>query len=55
MPFHPYAEPEQIYRGKFHDISITVLIPPMDASPIPSITEDLVNYGAKTILLICGS
>ena len=34
MPFHPYAAPEQIYRGKFQDISITVLIPPMGASPI---------------------
>lgn len=55
MPFHPYAAPEQIYRGKFQDISITILIPPMGASPISSITEDLINCGAKTILLVCGS
>jgi uridine phosphorylase len=55
MPFHPYAAPEHIYRGKFQDISITVLTPPMGASPMASIAEDLINCGAKTILLVCGS
>lgn len=55
MPFHPYAAPEQIYRGQFQEILITVVIPPMGASPISSIAEDLINCGAKTILLVCGS
>ncbi len=54
-PFHPYAAPEYVYRGKFKDIPITVLIPPMGASPIASIAEDLIFCGAKTILLVCGS
>ncbi len=55
MPFHPYAGPEKIFRGKYHDIPITVLIPPMGASPIASIAEDLIQCGAKVILLVCGS
>ncbi|MFX1311739.1 MAG: hypothetical protein ACFFHD_03870 [Promethearchaeota archaeon] len=55
MSFHPYASPEEIFRGKYHDIPITVLIPPMGASPIATIAEDLIYCGAKVILLVCGS
>ena len=55
MPFHPYAAPEHIYRGKYREIPITILIPPMGASPIASIAEDLIYCGAKVILLVCGS
>ncbi|MFX0034551.1 MAG: hypothetical protein ACFE9I_02785 [Candidatus Hermodarchaeota archaeon] len=55
MPFHPYIAPDYIYRGKFKEIPITVLIPPMGASPIASIAEDLIFCGAKTIFLVCGS
>ena len=55
LPFHPYAAPEHIYRGKYQDLQITVLIPPMGASPMASIAEDLIFCGAKTILLVCGS
>ena len=55
LPFHPYSAPEYIYRGKYQNIQLTVLIPPMGASPLASITEDLIYCGAKTILLVCGS
>ena len=55
IPFHPYASPEKIFRGKYHNIPVTVLIPPMGASPIASIAEDLIQCGAKVILLVCGS
>ncbi|MFX1566773.1 MAG: hypothetical protein ACFFCV_00240 [Promethearchaeota archaeon] len=55
LPFHPYSAPEYIYRSKYQDIQLTVLIPPMGASPIASIAEDLIYCGAKTILLVCGS
>lgn len=55
IPFHPYAAPEHIYRGKFKETPITILISPMGASPIASIAEDLIFCGAKTILLVCGS
>ncbi|MFX1571740.1 MAG: hypothetical protein ACFFB0_03250 [Promethearchaeota archaeon] len=54
-PYHPYAAPEKIFRGKYHDIPLTILIPPMGASPMASIAEDLIQCGAKLILLICGS
>lgn len=53
--FHPYASPEHIYRGKYQEIQLTVMIPPMGASPMASIAEDLIYCGAETILLICGS
>jgi len=55
MPFHPYAAPEHIYRGSYKEINITVIIPPMGASPMASIAEDLIFCGAKRILLVCGS
>ena len=53
--FHPYTAPEFIYRGKYQEIQLTILMPPMGASPMASIAEDLIYCGAKTILLICGS
>lgn len=55
MRFHPYSTPEQLYRGKYKDLPITVLIPPMGASPMASIAEDLIFCGAKSVLLVCGS
>lgn len=55
MRFHPYSAPEYMYRGKYRELPITVLIPPMGASPMASIAEDLIFCGAKTILLVCGS
>lgn len=55
MRFHPYSAPEHMYRGKYKECPFTVLIPPMGASPMASIAEDLIFCGAKTILLVCGS
>ena len=55
LPFHPYALPEHIYRGKYQEIQLIILIPPMGASPMASIAEDLIYCGAETILLICDS
>jgi len=55
MPFHPYSAPEHIYRGKYKEIPLTVIIPPMGASPLASIAEDSIFCGAKTILLVCGA
>jgi len=54
LPFHPYGG-EKIHRGKYKDISITVILPQMGASPMASIAEDLIFCGAKVILLVCGS
>jgi len=53
-PFHPYGGGE-LYRGKYNDIPISVLLPSMGASPMASLAEDLIYCGAKLILLVCGS
>jgi uridine phosphorylase len=53
-PYHPYAS-NSIYNGNFDGISISAIMPPMGASPIASVTEDLITCGAKTLLLVCGA
>lgn len=53
-PYHPYAS-NPIHNGTYDGISISVLMPPMGASPIASVAEDLIECGAKVILLVCGA
>lgn len=52
--FHPYAS-GQFFRGNLQGKSISAISPPMGASPISSVIEDLIYCGAKVILLVCGS
>ena len=54
VPYHPYAS-NPIYNGTFDGISISAIMPPMGASPIASVAEDLIICGAKSLLLICGA
>jgi len=54
LPFHPYGS-EKLFRGNYNNIPITIILPPMGASPMASIAEDLIFCGAKRILLVCGS
>lgn len=54
VPFHPYGS-GQIFRGNYQGIPISAISPPMGASPISSVIEDLIYCGAKVILLVCGS
>ncbi|MBD3190072.1 MAG: hypothetical protein GF308_05490 [Candidatus Heimdallarchaeota archaeon] len=53
-PYHPYATGET-FRGNYEGIPITAIRPPMGASPLASVIEDLITCGAKVILLVCGS
>ncbi len=53
-PYHPYAS-NQIYNGIYDGITISAIMPPMGASPIASVAEDLITCGAKTLLLVCGA
>ncbi len=53
-PYHPYAS-NQIFNGNFDGISISAIMPPMGASPIASVAEDLITCGAKVLLLVCGA
>ncbi|MFX0043154.1 MAG: hypothetical protein ACFE8L_09595 [Candidatus Hodarchaeota archaeon] len=53
-PYHPYAA-AKLFKGAYQGIPITAISPPMGASPISSITEDLITCGANVILLVCGA
>lgn len=53
-PYHPYASGE-MFKGNYQGIPITAIRPPMGASPMSSLTEDLITCGAKVILLVCGA
>ena len=52
---HPYAAAEIVKRGAFEGIGVTVLVPPMGASPLACIVEDLVTCGVKAVFLACAA
>jgi uridine phosphorylase len=52
---HPYAGCDFVKRGIFEEWEITVLMPPMGASPMSCVLEDLAACGVKTIFLACAS
>jgi uridine phosphorylase len=54
LPFHPYGG-GKLHRGNYDGIPISVVLPSMGASPMASLTEDLIYCGGKIILLVCGS
>jgi len=53
-PYHPYAS-AFVSNGNYQGIPISVIQPPMGASPLSCVVEDLIYCGAKVILLVCGS
>lgn len=52
---HPYAAAQVVKRGRFEGLDVTVLVPPMGASPLACILEDLVACGARAIFLVCAA
>ena len=52
---HPYVAAEIVKRGTSEGIGITVLVPPMGASPLACIVEDLVACGVQAIFLVCAA
>ena len=52
---HPYAAPRVVKRGAFQSLDITALLPPMGASPLSCIVEDLVACGTEAIFLVCAA
>jgi uridine phosphorylase len=52
---HPYAAAEVVKRGKYKDLDITLLVPPMGASPLACVIEDLAVCGVKGVFLVCAS
>ena len=52
---HPYAAPEVIKRGTFQGLGVAALVPPMGASPLACIVEDLVACGIEAVFLVCAA
>jgi uridine phosphorylase len=52
---HPYAAPHVVKRGTFEGLSVTALVPPMGASPLACVVEDLVACGVEAIFLVCAA
>lgn len=52
---HPYAAARVVKRGVYHGLDVTVLVPPMGASPLACIVEDLVACGIEAVFLLCAA
>lgn len=52
---HPYAAAGVVKRGQFEGVGLTVLVPPMGASPLACLVEDLVACGARAVFLVCAA
>ena len=52
---HPYGATEIAKRGEYQGLNVTVLVPPMGASPLSCIVEDLVACGIEMIVLACAA
>jgi len=52
---HPYAAAHIVKRGEFDGLDVTVLVPPMGASPLACIVEDLAACGAQAVFLVCAA
>ncbi|MFW9914929.1 MAG: hypothetical protein ACFFGZ_04895 [Candidatus Thorarchaeota archaeon] len=52
---HPYSAPEQVYRGTYEGIGITIVEPQMGSSQFAVQLEDLITCGVEAIFLLCGA
>jgi uridine phosphorylase len=52
---HPYAAPHVFKRGMFRGIEVVALVPPMGASPLACILEDLAACGVRAVFLACAA
>ena len=53
--YSPYAVPRKAMKGRFNDTEVAVLIPPMGASPLVALCEELIFFGTSLIFLLCAS
>jgi hypothetical protein len=53
--YHPYCAADVIKRGVYKEMDVIVLVPPMGASPLACILEDLIACGIQTVLLACAA
>ena len=54
-PHHPYAACQAVKRGTYRGMRVTTLVPPMGASPLACVIEDLVLCGTEAIFLACAA
>jgi uridine phosphorylase len=54
-PHHPYAAPHVFKRGMYRRVEVVALVPPMGASPLACILEDLAACGACAVFLACAA
>jgi len=52
---HPYAAPSIVLRGTYRGLAIAVVVPPMGASPLSCVVEDLAFSGVSVVFLACGA
>jgi uridine phosphorylase len=52
---HPYAAARLAKRGEFDGLDVIVLVPPMGASPLSCMIEDLVACGVQAVYLACAA
>jgi len=53
--YSPYCKPKKVFLGEHESSPIHVIVPQMGASAITALCEELIYFGAKAILLMCGS
>ncbi|TFF93225.1 hypothetical protein EU546_06480 [Candidatus Thorarchaeota archaeon] len=51
----PYASPRKLLRGRIESNEIAVVFPPMGASPLAALCEELIHFGCSAIILACAS
>lgn len=51
--YSPYSPVQRAWRGTYNNHNVAVFVPPMGASPLASVCEELVHFGGKVIFLLC--
>jgi uridine phosphorylase len=52
---HPYSAARVVKRGHYLGLEIIALVPPMGASPLACLVEDLITCGVQAVFLVCAA
>ena len=52
---HPYAAADVVKQGEYKGLTVTLVVPPMGASPLACVVEDLAACGVKGVFLVCAA
>jgi uridine phosphorylase len=52
---HPYAAAELVKHGTYRGLGVTLIVPPMGASPLACVVEDLIACGVRGVFLACAA